>query len=415
MTTSGIYGTSSASTTTSILLEIAPARARFAKPRSARCWRETAPRHDADRHDRRGRTRPPRTTRDAPGPTTTTDPETTGSAANAPGDAHAGRPEKSSSWLPPAQARPGRTLAVLAVASPLRHRGWRPLYGLGSVRQRYQPRLGSDLEGGTSVITLTAPPGRRDHRGQAQPGGGHHPQPRRQLRVVAEAEVTTAGDNIVISIPGKQEQGDPRHRPADRPAAVPASRAAQRQPGHTYADAPGHAEPTTPTPQPLDDRPATIAERRRPSPTAPPTTGRPRHSAGDRAHRRGRRRPPPRPPSPTPTTPSATAHRAGGRHPASSAGVRRARLQRTRGGPPAAARTGQGQPEEAAGHLRRGRRREVHPRPGRGRGHRRHPPAPTWQEPGRGERLGGQPRSSPARASKKFGDVTRLLAPQRAT
>jgi preprotein translocase subunit SecD len=73
--------------------------------------------------------------------------------------------------------------------------------------QRYQPRLGLDLEGGTSVI-LT--PRRAEGAG---------PVPRDSLnqavsiirnRVdsfgVAESEVTTAGDNIVISIPGKQDK-----------------------------------------------------------------------------------------------------------------------------------------------------------------------------------------------------------------
>jgi preprotein translocase subunit SecD len=114
---------------------------------------------------------------------------------------------------PPAQSRPGRTLAVLAVLIGL-------LYGfvwlaapsaLGedelSTGQRYQPRLGLDLEGGTSVI-LT--PRRAEGAG---------PVPRDSLnqavsiirnRVdsfgVAESEVTTAGDNIVISIPGKQDK-----------------------------------------------------------------------------------------------------------------------------------------------------------------------------------------------------------------
>jgi preprotein translocase subunit SecD len=76
-----------------------------------------------------------------------------------------------------------------------------------SAGQRYQPRLGLDLEGGTSVI-LT--PRRAEGAG---------PVPRDSLnqavsiirnRVdsfgVAESEVTTAGDNIVISIPGKQDK-----------------------------------------------------------------------------------------------------------------------------------------------------------------------------------------------------------------
>jgi len=114
---------------------------------------------------------------------------------------------------PPTQSRPGRTLAVLAVLIGL-------LYGfvwlaaptaLGedqlSAGQRYQPRLGLDLEGGTSVI-LT--PRRAEGAGPVPKDSLNQAVSIIRNRVdsfgVAESEVTTAGDNIVISIPGKQDK-----------------------------------------------------------------------------------------------------------------------------------------------------------------------------------------------------------------
>jgi preprotein translocase subunit SecD len=114
---------------------------------------------------------------------------------------------------PPAQSRPGRTLAVLAALIVL-------LYGLVwlaapdavgddklSGGQRYQPRLGLDLEGGTSVI-LT--PRRAQGAGPVPKDSLNQAVSIIRNRVdsfgVAESEVTTAGDNIVISIPGKQDK-----------------------------------------------------------------------------------------------------------------------------------------------------------------------------------------------------------------
>ena len=55
---------------------------------------------------------------------------------------------------------------------------------------------------------------------------------------VAEAEVTTAGDNIVISVPGKQDKNILEHRPADRPAAVPAGAGCRCRRGDPAADPP---------------------------------------------------------------------------------------------------------------------------------------------------------------------------------
>jgi len=113
----------------------------------------------------------------------------------------------------PSAARPGRTIAVLAVLTAL-------IYGaiffaapdsIGkeqlTLAQKYQPRLGLDLEGGTSVI-LTP---------RLTKGSGSVPKDSLNQAVsiirnrvdsfgVAESEVTTAGNNIVISIPGRQDK-----------------------------------------------------------------------------------------------------------------------------------------------------------------------------------------------------------------
>ncbi len=110
-------------------------------------------------------------------------------------------------------ARPGRTIAVLAVLAVL-------VFALIWVvapdkigketlplAQKYQPRLGLDLEGGTSII-LT--PRRTSGSGSVPKDSLDQAVSIIRSRVdsfgVAESEVTTAGDNIVISIPGKQDK-----------------------------------------------------------------------------------------------------------------------------------------------------------------------------------------------------------------
>jgi preprotein translocase subunit SecD len=115
---------------------------------------------------------------------------------------------------PPVQTRPGRTLAVLGVLTAL-------VFGLIwvaapdalgkdelSVAQRYQPRLGLDLEGGTSVIlTPRLAPG---ETGKITNDTLNQAVAIIRKRVdsfgVAESEVTTASNSIVISIPGKQDK-----------------------------------------------------------------------------------------------------------------------------------------------------------------------------------------------------------------
>ena len=115
---------------------------------------------------------------------------------------------------PPAQTRPGRILAVLGVLTAL-------VFGLIflaspealgkdelSLAQRYQPRLGLDLEGGTSVIlTPRLAPG---ETGKITNDTLNQAVAIIRKRVdsfgVAESEVTTASNSIVISIPGKQDK-----------------------------------------------------------------------------------------------------------------------------------------------------------------------------------------------------------------
>ena len=111
----------------------------------------------------------------------------------------------------PTASRPGRTIAVLGVLIAL-------VFGLiwvaapdrigkdtVDLAQKYKPRLGLDLEGGTSVI-LTP----RAERGKVTKDALNQAVSIIRNRVdsfgVAEAEVTTASNNIVISIPGSQDR-----------------------------------------------------------------------------------------------------------------------------------------------------------------------------------------------------------------
>ena len=110
-------------------------------------------------------------------------------------------------------SRPARTLTILAVLTALVFAAiWFVAPDrLGddrlSASQKYQPRLGLDLEGGTSVIlTPRVPEGEvgtvtRDALNQAV----SIIRNRVDSFGVAESETTTAGNNIVISIPGKQD------------------------------------------------------------------------------------------------------------------------------------------------------------------------------------------------------------------
>ncbi|MGH8940424.1 MAG: hypothetical protein ACRDV2_13925, partial [Actinomycetes bacterium] len=76
-----------------------------------------------------------------------------------------------------------------------------------TLKEKYSPRLGLDLEGGTSVIlTPRVAPGaagkiEKDNLDQAV----QIIRSRVDSFGVAEAEVTTAGDSIVISVPGSRD------------------------------------------------------------------------------------------------------------------------------------------------------------------------------------------------------------------
>ena len=156
-------------------------------------------------------------------------------ARHPPGRDPAGKIGEEALVATPTASRPGRTLIVLGVVivavfaliwfvAPNKI-GDEQL----SASQKFQPRLGLDLEGGTSVIlTPRVAEGRRGqrHQGRPGPGGLHHPQPGRQLRR------RRVGDHH-----GRQQhrhlgarqagQVDPRHGQADRRAALP-SGAGQR-------------------------------------------------------------------------------------------------------------------------------------------------------------------------------------------
>jgi preprotein translocase subunit SecD len=112
----------------------------------------------------------------------------------------------------PSASRPGRTIAVLAVLTAL-------VFGviwiaapdsIGkdhlTLADKYTPRLGLDLEGGTSVI-LTP---RAEKGAKVTKDALNQAVSIIRSRVdsfgVAESEVTTASNNIVISIPGKQDK-----------------------------------------------------------------------------------------------------------------------------------------------------------------------------------------------------------------
>jgi preprotein translocase subunit SecD len=114
----------------------------------------------------------------------------------------------------PTATRPGRIIAALLVLIAL-------VYGLVfvvapdnigkekvSLATKYKPRLGLDLEGGTSVI-LT-PRLAKGAQGKISKAALSQAVSIIRSRVdsfgVAEAEVATAGNTIVISVPGKQDK-----------------------------------------------------------------------------------------------------------------------------------------------------------------------------------------------------------------
>jgi preprotein translocase subunit SecD len=114
----------------------------------------------------------------------------------------------------PTASRPGRTLLVLLaitavmyglilLAAPSKQNGQAVTFS-----DKYSPRLGLDLEGGTSVI-LT-PRVAKGEKGKITKDALNQAVAIIRQRVdafgVAEPEVTTAGNNIVISLPGTQDK-----------------------------------------------------------------------------------------------------------------------------------------------------------------------------------------------------------------
>jgi preprotein translocase subunit SecD len=198
----------------------------------------------------------------------------------------------------PTATRPGRILAALAVLIAL-------VFGLiwvaapdsvggekQTLKQKYSPRLGLDLEGGTSVILsprVTAGANRKitkDALNQAV----SIIRSRVDSFGVAEAEVTTAGNNIVIAIPGTRNKdilntvrqtAELRFRPvlqaaAGGPVAAPPTAGGSSSPSGSPAPS-GSTKPSTPgasTPSPsqsTNGRAVPKSLRAAPSPSPSPT------------------------------------------------------------------------------------------------------------------------------------------------
>jgi preprotein translocase subunit SecD len=193
--------------------------------------------------------------------------------------------------------RPGRTLAVLAVVIAA-------MYAVMFLTDNTVPRLGLDLQGGTSVILQP----------RLAEGEGDVPQSSLTEAVdiirqrvnglgVTEADVQTQGPNIVVSVPGATSReavelvastaeltfrpvlqvaaGAPVPIPTASPeatpdpAATPSSTAATPPPGETPAATPSTATSGRAVPPALLAQPTTPAADPAASaePTAPATTG----------------------------------------------------------------------------------------------------------------------------------------------
>ncbi len=193
--------------------------------------------------------------------------------------------------------RPGRTLAVLAVVIAA-------MYAVMFLTDNTRPRLGLDLQGGTSVILQP----------RLAEGEGDVPQSSLTEAVdiirqrvnglgVTEADVQTQGPNIVVSVPGATSReavelvastaeltfrpvlqvaaGAPVPIPTATPeasadpAATPSSTAATPAPGETPAATPSTATSGRAVPPALLAQPTTPAvdPTAAAEPTAPATTG----------------------------------------------------------------------------------------------------------------------------------------------
>ena len=223
----------------------------------------------------------------------------------------------------PSAARPGRTIAVLAVLTAL-------IYGaiffaapdsIGkhtlTLAEKYKPRLGLDLEGGTSVILtprLTKGSGKVTE-GLAEPGGLHHPEPGRQLRRRRVRGHHGRQQHRHLD-PGQAGQEHPRHRAADRRAALPPGAGQRRRR------------------RPRRSRPP--RRHRRASGTATPSTSTERHGLAVADHEHQQRRVPEGPAQggQRRPTPSPTPHRVGQRPDADRHAAPLPRPPRRRSPPP---------------------------------------------------------------------------------
>jgi preprotein translocase subunit SecD len=194
---------------------------------------------------------------------------------------------------PARRTRPGRSILVLGLLTLL-------TFGLIFVaapdklgdetltlKEKYSPRLGLDLEGETSII-LT-PRVARGETGritrQALDRAVEIIRSRVDSFGVAEAEVTTAGQNIVISVPGArdnsilatvQQTAELRFRPVLNAASgVPAQPAPSPSPSGTASPSPsGSAPAASPAPSPSTDGravPLALRAAATPSPSASAT------------------------------------------------------------------------------------------------------------------------------------------------
>jgi preprotein translocase subunit SecD len=200
---------------------------------------------------------------------------------------------------PTRRAQPGRYIAVLALLTLL-------TFGLIwvaapnslgdetlSLKQKYSPRLGLDLEGGTSIIlTPRVAPGEKGKiTSQALSRAVEIIRSRVDSFGVAEAEVTTAGNNIVISVPGArdnailatvQQTAELRFRPVLEATSGVAAPSPSPSPSATTSPSPSSSASPSPSAStngravPLALRAASTpspSATATPSPTAPATEG----------------------------------------------------------------------------------------------------------------------------------------------
>ncbi len=188
---------------------------------------------------------------------------------------------------------PGRTLIIFGIFVAA-------LYGLMAISDNWTPKLGLDLQGGTT-ITLTAQ--NTDGTGQIDPNSLELARTIIQSRVdslgVGETEVTTSGDRqIIVSVPNVQQ---------DELVRLVGQTAVLRFRAVYAAEAVSPPPTASPTPEPSGTG--------SPAPTTEPSAGAP-SSSPPSASPSGDRRPAPQLPTAPPAADHAEAHRPRAGHPA---------------------------------------------------------------------------------------------------